>query len=164
MTTEPAPTGREPSSAAERKFIRASATMADGTRVPLTEEQAEELWNECMRHKAEIEARLPDEQSALRAMCEAFHRLKDFGWRDAMYCPKDGSSFDVIEIGSTGIHRCHYSGEWPTGSWLIEDAGDLWPSSPVLFRLDPESEAARKQRMAEMAAKYRAKLEGEPNP
>lgn len=53
---------------------------------------------------------------------------------DAVYCPKDGTVFDAIEVGSTGIHPCHYDGEWPHGSWWTHEAGDLWPSRPCLFR------------------------------
>lgn len=131
-------------------------TMADGSHVPLSEEQASALWERLERRQAERAAKLPDEQAALGAMFEAYDRLRELGWRDIIYCPKDGSSFDVIEPGSTGIFRCHYVGEWPDGQWYAEDGGDLWPSSPILFRLDPEAEAARKRRMAEAAAKFRA--------
>jgi hypothetical protein len=86
-------------------------------------------------------ARMPDERSAIHAMVEAFMRLKELGWNDAIYCPKDGSSFNVIEPGSTGIFRAHYEGEWPKGSWSLEDGGDLWPSRPILFRLYPDDAA-----------------------
>ena len=34
--------------------------------------------------------------------------------------------------------------------------GDVWPSRPILYRLDPEAEAARKAKMAEAAARYAA--------
>ncbi|HKH29066.1 MAG TPA: hypothetical protein VKA61_12140, partial [Sphingomicrobium sp.] len=47
---------------------------------------------------------MPDEQAALRVMGMAYRRLLDLGWRPAMYCPKDGTEFDAIEAGSTGIH------------------------------------------------------------
>ena len=77
---------------------------------------------------------MPDEAAALALMARAFHRLKAFGWRDAIYCPKDGSHFDVVEAGSTGIFDCTYFGDWPDGSWLIYDGGDIYPSRPVLFR------------------------------
>lgn len=80
---------------------------------------------------------MPDEPAAIRMMFEAHQRLKELGWNDAIYCPKDGSEFDVIEPGSTGIHRCHYHGEWPTGKWYIAADGDLWPSRPVLYRKTP---------------------------
>lgn len=87
------------------------------------------------------EATMPTEQDALRVMFDAYTRLKELGWRDAIYCPKDGSSFDVIEAGSSGIHRAHYEGEWPKGTWWVEEAGDLWPSRPCLYRPSPEEQA-----------------------
>jgi hypothetical protein len=121
----------------------------------LSAEESETLWHSVQAHKADIEKRLPDEQLAIHAMTEAFHRLKDFGWHEAIYCPKDGSSFSVLEPGSSGIHRCHYYGEWPDGGWMIEEDGGC-PSHPVLYRLDPEAEAARKAKMKEAIARYRA--------
>jgi len=53
-----------------------------------------------------------------------------------IYCPKDGTTFNVLEAGSTGIFVAHYEGEWPTGSWWIHDEeyGDLSPSRPILFK------------------------------
>lgn len=112
-------------------------TLADGSHVHLSPEEAKRLWDDSTRRTAERAVRLPDEGSALRAMFDAYDRLRELGWRDACYCPKDGSSFDVIEAGSSGIHRAHYDGVWPTGTWWIEDGGDLWPSRPILFRLSP---------------------------
>jgi hypothetical protein len=86
------------------------------------------------KRRAEL---MPDEQAAIRMMFEARMRLMELGWNDATYCPKDGSEFDAIEPGSTGIHRCHYSGEWPNGHWWIAEDGDLYPSRPVLYRAGP---------------------------
>lgn len=86
--------------------------------------------------KARRAEQMPDEQSAIAAMFDAWLRLKELGWNDAQYCPKDGSAFDAIEPGSTGIHRCRYDGTWPKGTWWIEADGDLWPSRPVLFRVN----------------------------
>ena len=60
--------------------------------------------------------------------------MKRLGWNDAIYCPKDGSLFLVIEPGSTGRHVAHYDGEWPKGTWWVHEAGDLWPSRPCLFK------------------------------
>lgn len=77
---------------------------------------------------------MPTEADALMVMFRAWERLKKLGWKEAIYCPKDGTWFDAIEAGSTGIHRCHYEGEWPTGSWWVAEAGDLWPSRPMLWR------------------------------
>ena len=78
---------------------------------------------------------MPTESDAIRQSFRAWYRLKELGWKEAIFCPKDGSSFLVIEPGSTGIHRCHYDGEWPDGYWWIEADGDLHPSHPILFKL-----------------------------
>lgn len=116
---------------------RGSMTLKDGRRVAMTAEQARALWQDVEASCKATAEKLPDEKAALNAMVEAFHRLKDFGWREAMYCPKDGSGFQVIEAGGTGVHHCTYDGEWPDGSWWIHADGDLWPSRPILFRLYP---------------------------
>ena len=123
---------------------------------PLYADEAAALMKLVKEDEARIAALMPDEASALRMMTDAFYRLKDFGWREAIYCPKDGSSFEVVEAGSSGIHRAHYSGEWPRGTWWIEAEGDLCPSHPVLHRLFPEDEAKRRAKMAEAAARFRA--------
>ena len=109
-------------------------TMADGAHVTLTASEAERLWHQIEIAKECRAKRLPDEKAALDAMMEAFTRLQELGWREAVYCPKDGTSFQVIEAGSTGVHHCHYEGEWPKGSWWVHDGGDMWPSRPILFR------------------------------
>lgn len=77
--------------------------------------------------------KMPDEKAALAQMFEAYTRLKEMGWNDAIYCPKGGAIFSAITAGSTGIHKCNYIGEWPNGSWWIYD-GDVWPASPILYR------------------------------
>jgi hypothetical protein len=83
---------------------------------------------------------MPTVEAALAAMHEGYRRLEDLGFRDAVYCPKDGTEFEVIEPGSTGVHRCIYEGDWPSGTWFILADRDLWPSRPILFRpIPPES-------------------------
>lgn len=101
---------------------------------PLTRAEADEIWKRVEEANAKRAADMPTEQDALRAMVEAHHRLKELGWNDAIYCPKDGTQFLAIEPGSGGVHECHYSGEWPTGGWWIAEAGDLWPSRPCLWK------------------------------
>lgn len=71
---------------------------------------------------------------ALLNWSSAYHELERLGFKPICYCPKDGSSFEVIEPGSCGIHVCHYEGTWPDGSFWIHDCCDLWPSTPALFR------------------------------
>jgi len=136
-------------------------TMADGTHVPLTRAEGEALLKAVAAARAKREDLMPDEKAALRMFADAFERLKDFGFCEAMYCPKDGSHFQVIEAGSTGIHDCRYEGEWPKGSWWIHGDGDIWPSRPVLFRLYPEDEAKRKAKMEEARRRYAAEMEAE---
>ena len=85
---------------------------------------------------------MSDEAYHRQCMFYHFQELKRLGWRDATYCPKDGTVFEAIEIGSTGVHDCHYEGEWPNGYFAIHDDGarDIYPSSnnsphaPILFR------------------------------
>lgn len=77
---------------------------------------------------------MPTEQDALNVMMRAFLRLKDLGFDDAKHCPFGGSVFEAIEMGSTAIHDCSYSGEWPNGTFWVHDGGDLWPSNPILIR------------------------------
>lgn len=92
------------------------ATMADGTHVPLSQNDAKAIWEAIDAADAKRRADMPTTQSALSAICDGKQRLTSLGWRDAVYCPKDGSSFAIIEYGSTGIFYATYHGEWPTGS------------------------------------------------
>lgn len=117
------------------------------------------LWDAAEKEKAARAEAMPTEQDAIKALNQAYQRLKELGWNDPIYCPKDGSHFDVIEVGSTGIHRARYEGEWPTGNWWVEEAGDLWPSRPTLYRVTD----AEKERWAAAVARYRAQ-ESEDTP
>lgn len=93
------------------------------------------LWAQCEAERRKRAADMPTEKDALTAMFQAYQRLKELGWREAIYCPKDGTYFDAIEAGSTGVHDCTYHGEWPKGSWWAAARDDMWPSHPILFRL-----------------------------
>lgn len=127
--------------APERDPVVGHKTYRDGPHgfrhEPLRASEADALMaalDAADKRRAEL---MPDEQAAIRMMFEARQRLMELGWKDATYCPKDGSEFDAIEPGSTGIHRCHYSGEWPNGHWWIVGDDDLYPSRPVLYRAGP---------------------------
>ncbi len=128
---------------------------------PITRSEGEILLEACKAADEKRAKDMPDEKTALKVMFDAWLRLRDFGWSEAIYCPKDGSSFNAIEAGSTGIHRCYYQGEWPKGSWWVEGDGDLWPSRPILFRLDPEKEAERKAKMEAAAKKFKEEMDRE---
>lgn len=101
----------------------------------MTAEEAKELWEKSEADQARRRETMPNEIDALLSLFEAHQRLMELGWSDASGCPKDGTIFEVIEIGSTGVFDCHYSGEWPKGGWWIHERGDLWSSRPILFRL-----------------------------
>jgi hypothetical protein len=106
---------------------------------PLLRAEADELLARCEADDVRRKELMPDEQSAIRMFFDAWLRLKEMGWNDAIYCPKDGSAFEVIEAGSTGIHPCVYHGEWPNGTWWITADGDMSPSRPTLYRAASQS-------------------------
>lgn len=113
---------------------------------PLTRAEADAMLSAAERAREQRAANMPDEKTALTVMFDAWQRLNELGWRNAIYCPKDGSKFLAIEAGSTGVHECVYHGEWPTGSWWIVADGDLWPSRPILFKPLPVVQAGAEGR------------------
>lgn len=99
---------------------------------------ARRLLDAVDRDLAKRAKELPDDQTAIRAMFRAYDRLRELGWREAQYCPKEnGTIFEVIEAGSTGIHKCYYEGEWPDGYYCVMDDRDVYPTrmGVLLFRL-----------------------------
>lgn len=131
---------------------------------PLTRAEADRFWKAAEAAKASRAERMPDVKAALDAMHDAYTRLKELGWREASYCPKDGTHFQVIEPGSTGIHDANYTGEWPKGSWWVYD-GDVWPSRPILFRLYPEDQKKEEARWAAGRERLKAMMaSGELSP
>ena len=129
-------------------------TLADGTHLPIRKDEADAIMADIERIYAERTCRMPDERSAIDAMFDAWIRLKELGWREAQYCPKDGSVFDVIEPGSTGIHPCSYAGEWPSGHFMVGAGDDYGSGRPILFKLRPEDQAKYDAKMAEAKARY----------
>jgi len=116
-------------------------TTTDGRHVPIRKDFADALWADVEAAKAKRIADMPTEQDAIRELGRAYTRLKELGWNDPCYETRGGMR-DVIELGSTGIHRAEYNGEWPTGSWWIYD-GDVWPSTPALVRKNAKAIEAR---------------------
>jgi hypothetical protein len=108
--------------------------------VRMTESEITEILARIEKEESDRVKKMPDEKTAISQLFEAVTRLKELGWNDAIYCPKDGSVFSAIEHGSTGIHECNYTGEWPTGRWTVYD-GDAWPSRPILWRPRKDTDA-----------------------
>lgn len=121
-------------------------TMADGTRVPLYKDEADELMARIAEADEQRVASMPTTRDALRATLDAVQRLKELGWREAIYCPKSGNPFAVCQVGSTGIWTGHYRGDWPDGYVMYADCasrpdGMFWKP---LDRLTPDEDDLRK--------------------
>jgi hypothetical protein len=86
--------------------------------------------------RAERARLMPDAAAALRTICDAVERLKELGWRDGIYMPKDGTTVETVEAGSTGIHKCRYEGQWAEGYFMHMDDRDMYPSrqAPLMWR------------------------------
>jgi len=87
-----------------------------------------------------IDPRYRDDPAPLMRLFVAFFDLKCAGWREIMYAPKDGREIEVIECGSTGIHRAQWHAfdkqedppDWVSDGCFFIDGN--WPSHPILFR------------------------------
>ena len=125
---------------ADRKIAGHKSFWRDGTHwhEPLYEDEAKALLAACDAADKKRAEDMPNEKAAVQAMMEAWVRLKELGWREAEYCPKDGTPFLAIEPGSTGFHERHYDGDWPDGHWWVCDDSDMWPSRLILFKPLPE--------------------------
>lgn len=98
-----------------------------------TEEQANEIMRSLEEMKKLRVDQMPTQEAALDVLMAAYTRLKDLGWKEIIYHPKDGSTFEVIEPGSTGVFLCQYWESPTRGSfWIMEDG--VSPSHPVLWR------------------------------
>ncbi len=115
-----------------RKTVKNNDGRLSGA--PLRKSECDKILEQIEKEDDARAVAIPSEISAIKRIQDGYLRLKDFGWNDAIYCPKDGSKFLVIEAGSTGIHECIYEGEWPKGSWWILADGDMHPSRPILFK------------------------------
>lgn len=107
---------------------------------PLTRAEANEISKRADESKAKREADMPTEEDAVRAMWDAYQRLRELGWKETMYLSSEKlGTMRLIEPGSSGIHEGHYEGQWPTGSWWLHHDGDLWPSRPCLGMAIPST-------------------------
>jgi hypothetical protein len=84
---------------------------------------------------------IPTEKIAIRVMSQAYTRLTELGFDNAIYCPKDGSIFDALDASSNRVYKCSYKGEWPSGSWWHHsEDGDLYPARPALYRCEKNTD------------------------
>ena len=92
---------------------------------------AAKIWAEIAAHNAALAAQMPDTATALRTMLNSRERLRQLGWSDGTYCPKDGSTFAIIQHGSSGIFSAFYIGDRPggyvmCGDYLYRPEGIMW--------------------------------------
>lgn len=112
-------------------FIKAETTLREYT------------WKACQRallsnkETDERTLQMKTVEDAIQQMNNAYYRLKELGWNDPSYCPKDGTLFDSITIGTSLIADCFYSGEWPNGYYIQPFDGDAYIACPTLFKLKP---------------------------
>lgn len=88
--------------------------------------------------------------SAIDDLYAAYTALRKDGWRDVIYAPKDGTEIEIIELGSTGIHKVSWQSfdHQPLDSCgRFFGSAEDFPSHPVLWR-PIESDLARGVRLA----------------
>lgn len=88
--------------------------------------------------------RVPTEEDAFRLSHDCFERLKELGWREIQYCPKDGTEFDAYCFGDLVSFDCTYEGQWPDGMWVQHDEDDSIVCYPSLWR--PKSQTHKPAR------------------
>ena len=90
-------------------------TFADGAggfrHEPLRKDEADALWASCEAARERRASDMLDEKAALKVLFDAWLRLKELGWREAVYCPKDGSPFQDHRGGFDRHFRCLLSGK-----------------------------------------------------
>ena len=72
------------------------------------------------------------ESKFLLELFSAWQGLKNLGWQEPRYFrfPENGKEFELIELGSTGIHRAVRHGGNDQTCWIDYE----WPSTPFLVR------------------------------
>lgn len=90
-----------------------------------------------------------EEQKVINEMFTAYDKLRQMGWQDGVYAPKDGKLFWSIEAGSTGVFKTQY---FDGVGFFSTDEEDSYPTNPILWKSldagplavpepDPEREA-----------------------
>lgn len=72
---------------------------------PLTRGEADEILARVEAAKQRRAEQMPTEEAAVKALWDAWYRLKELGWKDAHYAPPRTEPYLVVEAGSSGIHR-----------------------------------------------------------
>lgn len=104
---------------------------------PLYEDEAQALMAACDAADKKRAEDMPDEKAAVAAMFEAWLRLKELGWREAEYCPKDGTPFlaairETSAKATPGTWRIDYNPDESPNLWIVDSlATSLCRSSGI---------------------------------
>ena len=85
-------------------------TMLDGTRVPLTSQEAAAIWKTVEAVRRSRAEAMPDTYAALSAISAATQRLRDLGWNQMG--PRAGVPTACVEMTSTGMWEATRDGEF----------------------------------------------------
>lgn len=81
-------------------------TMADGSHLPLSKDDADALWKSIKAGQKEMSEQMPTARDALRTINNAQQRLNDLGWSlGGGLKVRRGDECAVAESGSTGMWR-----------------------------------------------------------
>lgn len=104
---------------------------------PLTRGEADEIMARVEAAKTLRAERMPTEEAAVKALWDAWYRLKELGWKDAQHAQPRTEPYLVVEVGSSGIHRatCQVRPSDKNREcwwWTCDD--EIYPSNPILYR------------------------------
>ena len=97
----------------------------------MTQDISKILMTAQLRRKERAE-HLPTTDHCTVALLQVMERLRELGWRDAEYAPRD-RSFNAIVLGGSGVHRCMWIGG-TTGGYFIEEAHAWWLARIVVWK------------------------------
>lgn len=113
---------------ADKKY-HGHVTMTDGTRVPLTEDAAKEIWAEIEAEEVQRAKRLPTARSCLEAISDAAVRLGDLGWsKGGGLRVRRGDECAVAQPGSSGMWsgRVDANGRFVVFGGCVAKPQDVW--------------------------------------
>ncbi len=106
----------------------------------VSQEVFENLLAEIEESKAKRAEKMPTENDAFKQMFEAYQRLQELGWKDAMYAPRGGGDrFESYYPGSTAKAKDTHRDE--QGRFWVFEAGDIWPAMPALIKIPSNTDA-----------------------
>lgn len=84
--------------------------------------------------KKDVDLTSPEEKEVLQKSRELLLSLYQLGWREISSHPKDNKPFKSLTLGSLKASYTKYHGSLGGGCFMVEEAGDLWPCHPLLWK------------------------------